>query len=219
MSTLEAIESIQATLEPLEALHGEHTQLETWVHDSFESLENLHSELVQWQSELARKQTELDLREDALDKCQAQEQDLDEQAAQWKHDLEEARQEIQRLEEDNGEQLRELEDLEGRHIQLEVELKAVRQRSEQLEAALEAARSCSTNDQDQWTGEFREFRGLLETQHRLLADHLACEQQNAAATEPSVASEEGMAVDLDTAPQSAELKKRARSRRAAKRRT
>ena len=71
-STCEAIETLQATLEPLAALQGEHTQLEAWVNDSCQALENLHGELAEWQNELARKQTELDLREDALEKCRIQ---------------------------------------------------------------------------------------------------------------------------------------------------
>ena len=70
-ATADIIDSLQATLEPLEALHGEHSQLEAWVHDSFSALEKLHSELTEWQSELARKQTELDLREDSLSRSAA----------------------------------------------------------------------------------------------------------------------------------------------------
>ena len=82
MSTLEAIESIQAAMAPLETLQGEHSQLEAWVHDSFGALEKLHGDLTDWQSELARKQTELDLREDSLDKCQNQSKGLNQQTLQ-----------------------------------------------------------------------------------------------------------------------------------------
>ena len=83
-SAHETLESLQTTLEPLADLHGQHNQLESWVNDSCQALEKLHGELAEWQNELARKQTELDLREDALEKCQSQEEELGTQVEQWK---------------------------------------------------------------------------------------------------------------------------------------
>ena len=179
MSTLEAIESIQAALEPLEALQGEHTQLESWVHDSFGALEKLHGDLSEWQSELARKQTDLDLREDALEKCLGQGEDLDQLAEQWKSDLNAAREEIQQLEDENGDQLQELEKLERQHLLLESELRNTREHAEKLTAAIEEERARTTDEQQRWTVEFQQLRGLLEEQHDLLLSHIKQDEENA----------------------------------------
>jgi len=221
MSTLEAIESIQAALEPLEALQGEHSQLETWVHDSFGALEKLHGDLSEWQSELARKQTDLDLREDALEKCLGQNEDLDQLADQWKSDLNAAREEIKQLEDENGEQLQELEELERRHLLLESELRMTRERTEKISTALEVERARTTDEHQLWSEEFQQLRGLLEEQHNLLLDHISQEEKNATrSTESSDAVVEPKA-ELDSAARnssSSELRRRAQSRRAAKRR-
>ncbi|NOY29769.1 MAG: hypothetical protein GXP28_06210 [Planctomycetes bacterium] len=219
MPTLEAIESIQAALEPLEALQEEHTQLESWVHDSFGALEKLHGDLSEWQSELARKQTDLDLREDALEKCQGQNENLDQLAGQWKIDLETAREEARQLEDENGEQLQELEELERRHLLLESELQAARQRTEELTAALELERARTTEEQQRWTQEFQQLRGMLEEQHHLLADHLSQEKLSQE-KKNGVASSEPLetTTEPDPALRSSELRRRAQSRRAAKRR-
>jgi len=218
MSTLEAIESIQeAALEPLEAIQGEHTQLESWVHDSFGALEKLHGDLSEWQSELARKQTDLDLREDALEKCQSQNENLDQSVSQWKIDLEAAREEVRQLEDENGEQFQELENLERRHLLLESELRAARQRTEELTAALEGERVRTTEEQQRWTQEFQQLRGMLEDQHCLLANHIKEEKKEV----PSLGSLEVTTqptAEPDPALRSSELRRRAQSRRNAKRR-
>ena len=61
MSTaVETLESLQEALDPLGTLQSEQAELGSWIHDSFTALEKLHAELTQWQSELARKETELD---------------------------------------------------------------------------------------------------------------------------------------------------------------
>ncbi len=214
MSTLEAIESIPTALEPLEALRGEHTQLESWVHDSFGALEKLHGDLSEWQSELARKQTDLDLREDALEKFQGQNENLDEAVGQWKIDLETAREEVRQLEDENGEQLQELETLERQHLLLESELRTTCQRTEELTTALEVERARTTEEQQRWTQEFQQLRSMLEEQHHLLADHFNQEEKSVATgSEPLETTTE-----LNTASRSRELRRRAQSRRAAKRR-
>jgi len=217
MSTLEAIESIQAALEPLEALQGEHTQLESWVHDSFGALEKLHGDLSEWQSELARKQTDLDLREDALEKFQGKKEDLDDLVDQWKRDLETAREEVRQLEDENGEQLQELEELERRYLLLESELRATREGTEKLTAALEEERSRTTDEQDRWTQEFQELRSLLQEQHHLLIDHINKEEDADSSLEPCEAKTESL-TELDPASRSSEFRRRAQSRRAAKQR-
>ncbi len=217
MPASETIESIQSTLQPLGELQGEQTQLETWVHDSFDALEKLHGELSDWQTELARKQTELDLREDSLEKCREQEGDLETQVIQWKRDLDEAREEIQQLEEENTEQLKELENLERRHALLEAERNAASQRTEDLSLALEAERARTNQEQGQWAEEFQEIRQLLEQQCVLLEEHLDDDKLEIARdieeAEPLTAVVEG-----EISSRSAELRRRAQMRRAAKRR-
>ncbi len=215
MSTSETIESIQATLQPLEELQGEQTQLEAWVHDSFSALEKLHEELSEWQTELARKQTEIDLREDALEKCQEHEIDLDTHAAQWKRDLAEAREEIQQLEEENTEQLQELERLERGHDLLEAELKLARQSIEDLSVALEAERGRVSQEHSQWASEFQKIRRLVEKQGLLLEEHLGEEKLSAAPSEEAAVAS---SVEGDISSRSAEFRRRAQSRQAAKRR-
>jgi len=218
MSTLEAIESIQAALEPLEALQGEHSQLESWVHDSFSALEKLHGDLSEWQAELARKQTDLDLREDALEKCQGQNEDLDHLVDQWKHDLNAAREEVRQLEDENGEQLQELEDLERRHLLLESELHATRERTEKLTAALEVERARTTEEQQRWSSEFQQLRELLKEQHSLLKKHLREEEKSVASSSETLEVTTDLTAELDSSSRSSELRRRAQSRRVAKRR-
>jgi len=215
MSTSETIESIQATLQPLEDLQGEQTQLEAWVHDSFSALEKLHEELSEWQTELARKQTEIDLREDALEKSQEHESDLGTHVTQWKKDLAEAREEVQQLEEENTEQLQELEKLERGHDLLETELKLASQRTEDLSAALEAERGRVSQEHGQWASEFQKIRRLVEKQGLLLEEHLGEEKLSAAPSEEEAVAS---AVEGDISSRSAEFRRRAQSRRAAKRR-
>ncbi len=171
-SALDTLESLQTTLEPLAALQGQHNQLESWVNDSCQALEKLHGELAGWQNELARKQTELDLREDALDKCQIQEEELGGQVEQWKADLQAARLEAEQLGEENTDQLEQLEQLERRCIELEAELKVAQQRSDELNATLEAERTHAAEEQAQWKEEFKGMRDLLDKQCSLLATQL-----------------------------------------------
>jgi predicted nuclease with TOPRIM domain len=78
MSTtaVETLESLQEALDPLDAYRSEQVELGSWIHDSFSALEKLHEELTQWQSELARKETELDLRQDALEKSPSGEKEI-----------------------------------------------------------------------------------------------------------------------------------------------
>jgi peptidoglycan hydrolase CwlO-like protein len=52
----------RSALAPVQALRGEHSQLETWVRESFATLEALQNDLEEWQRELTRQQAELDQR-------------------------------------------------------------------------------------------------------------------------------------------------------------
>jgi len=210
MPRVDTFESLQASLEPLESLRGEQTQLESWVNESFQSLETLHGELTEWQSELARKQTALDLREDALEKCQFEEHDIEGKAAQWKEELAQARAELQLLEDDNIEQLQELEKLERRQAILEAELKVASQRTEEVRAALAAERAEAAEERQQWRKEFAQMRQLLEKHCNRLAGHLG----EPADTERDLTPE--ISMEFDTTSRSATLRRKAQSRRAAK---
>ena len=212
MPAFETLESLQSSLEPLEALRGEHSQLESWVNESFRALEKLHGELTDWQSELARKQTELDLREDALEKCHLEGEDLDGKVEQWKHELGDARREIEQLEDENSEQLQELENLERRQAVLEAELRVASQRTEEISATLEVERAQASEEHEVWRTEFQQLRRLLEKHCSMLAVHLG-EAPHAELDEAFESS-----VDLDPASRSAALRRKAHSRRAAKNR-
>ena len=207
-SALDTLESLQTTLEPLNALHGQHNQLESWVNDSCQALEKLHGELAEWQNELARKQTELDLREDALEKCQSQEEELGTQVEQWKADLAAAQQEAQQLGEESTDQLQQLEQLERRCIELEAELKTAHQRSEELNTTLEAERTHAAEEQAQWKEEFKGMRDLLDKQCSLLATQLKPDEKPKA-TDSTIP---------EASARSQELRRRAQTRLAEKRR-
>jgi chromosome segregation ATPase len=209
MATVETIESLQATLEPLEDLHGHHSQLEAWVNESFAALENLHQELAAWQSELARKQTELDLREDQIDRSVAPGIELSEQMEVLKKELEEAREEILQLEDESGEQLQELERIEKLHAKIDAELKAAQHRIDELKATLAQERIQAARDQEHWKEELRDMRRMMERQF----EKFSSQPESAAAVEhpPALGQEEG------DATRTAELRRRAEDRRAKRR--
>lgn len=217
-ATAEAVDSLQATLEPMESLHGEHSQLEGWVHDSFAALEKLHSELTEWQSELARKQTELDLREDAIIRSESQtiDGDAEEQIAHWKRELAESREEIQQVEHENAEQLQELEHMELGLVQMEKELQDAHKRAADLDQMLELERSRSTEEQHQWQGEFRDMRRLMEKQYSLLENRIRDSRDVAEGEADSDAGPGEADSNGEATSRTAELRRRAKSRLAAK---
>lgn len=215
IATADAVDSLQATLEPLEALHGEHSQLETWVHDSFSALEKLHSELTEWQSELARKQTELDLREDSLSRTEPRQAsgEISEQLELLQKDLSEAREEAQQLEEENAEQLQELENMELKIVQLEKELTIAQKRLAELNHVLEVERDRAAEEQHHWQGEIRDMRRLLEKQCTLLEDRIRDARES---TETDASGSAEGSADNEGTSRTAELRRRAKSRWAAK---
>jgi len=209
-STIDTLEALQTTLEPMAALHGQQSQLESWVNDSCQALEKLHCDLAEWQNELARKQTEIDLREDALEKYQIQEEEFGDQVEQWKADLLAAQLESEQLEEENADQLQQLEQLGRRCIELEAGLKAAQQRNDELTATLEAERTRGIEEQAQWKEEFKGMRDLLDKQCSLLATQLKASDTSAVAASPAEKSE--------ASARRLELRRRAQSRLATKRR-
>lgn len=213
MSTTETLESLHSALEPLEILQNEQAELGTWIHDSFSALEKLHEELTQWQSELARKETELDLRQDALGKTKTAEKGLQKQVTQLEQQLAAAKEELQQLEEENSEQLQEFERLEARCGEWEVEHEIAQHRITELEAALEAERQRSASDGDVWKAEFREMRGELEKYYQMLAEQL----EKVAVSVEHFGHESHTPLSAGAAhAKSAELRRRAQSRREAK---
>jgi hypothetical protein len=66
MSLSTSIETLRSALAPVEALRGEHSQLESWLCESFTAIDALHDELSDWQRDLTRQQALLDQREAAL---------------------------------------------------------------------------------------------------------------------------------------------------------
>ncbi len=202
--------SFQESLQPLAELTGQHNQLEAWVNDSCQALEKLHGELAEWQNELARKQTELDLREDALEKYQENEDELGSQVDEWKAELEAAQLELQQVSDENTDHLEQLEQLERRCIELESELKLAQQRSAELAETLEAERARAAEEQVQWKAEFKGMRDLLDKQCSLLATQLKPGEKP---DRPAVA-----AVGVEASARSQELRRRAQLRLAAKRR-
>lgn len=217
-ATAETVETLQATLEPLEGLHEEHSQLEVWVHDSFAALEKLHSELTEWQSELARKQTELDLREDGIRRSEEQIVDGDsaEQIEHWKQELDEARQDTQALEEENTEQLQELESMELTLVQMEKQLQTAEKRSADLTNLLEVERARSDQEQHQWQGEFKEMRRLLDKQCSLLEGRIRDSRDSATDEEGEQSEGSGESDASEAISRTAELRRRAKMRREAR---
>jgi chromosome segregation ATPase len=214
MSTaVDTLESLQEALSPLGELQSEQAELGSWIHDSFTALEKLHEELTQWQSELARKETELDLRQDAFGKTKVVDKGLQKQVALLEQQLAAAKEELQQLEEENGEQLREFEDLEARFGELELEYSVASQRVAELEAALAAERQRSASECDLWRDEFQTLRGDLEKYYQLLAEQV----DKVAVAAQQVGQEPHTPLSAGAAhAKSAELRRRAQSRREAK---
>jgi chromosome segregation ATPase len=65
-----SLDAVHSSLDPVEALRGEQSQLEAWVRESTVALEALNEELTEWQRDLARQQAELDQREAALQEAE-----------------------------------------------------------------------------------------------------------------------------------------------------
>jgi chromosome segregation ATPase len=216
MSTaVQTLESLQEALDPLETFQNDQADLGSWIHDSFSALEKLHAELTQWQSELARKETELDLRQDALSKNKVTDKELQKQATHLEQQLKMAREELQQLEADNRDQLQEFAVLEARCSDLELKYGVASERVTELEAALTAERERSASECEIWKNEFHSLRGELENHYQLLADQV----DKVAATAQQVGYEPYTPLSAGAARAKNELRRRAQSRREAKLRT
>lgn len=213
-TTVETLESLQEALAPLEILRNDQAELGTWIHDSFAALEKLHEELTQWQSELARKETELDLRQDALGKKKSSENGLDNEVSQLQEQLQAAKEELRQLEGENTEQLQELERLEARCGELDAAQEAAQSKLVDLQAALDAERTRSATDSQDWKEEFRALRSELEQYSLQIAEQLDKLVGN---THTGQEGHTPLSAGAAHA-KSAELRRRAQSRREAKQR-
>lgn len=201
MSTtaVETYESLQEALDPLDAIQSEQIALGSWVHDSFSALEKLHEELTQWQSELARKETDLDLREDALNKAPDTGKSNNKQTAKLEQQLAKVQEELKRVREENSE-------LESKHH-------GAQKQAVELATALAAERERAASDRELWNKQFEFLRGDLEKYYLLLADQL--ERVAIAAQQGGHESYTPLSAGAAHA-KSVELRRRAQSRREAK---
>ena len=192
MPIIEPLQSLHDALQPLESLH-EQAELGSWIHDSFSALEKLHEELTQWQSELARKETELDLRQDALEKVKTADKDGHKHVTQLEQQLADAKSQLQQVEQ-----------------QSEQQRETANQRIAELEAALAAERNRAALASDAWKEEFHNLRGELERYYQLLVGQV----QKVAATVQQVGPEPYAPLSVGAAlAKSGELRRRAQSRR------
>jgi chromosome segregation ATPase len=159
--------SATTTLESLrEALAGEHSQLESWVQESFSAMDALHSELAEWQRELARQQAEVAQREAALK--ESANAGKNETVTRLEQELAKAAEDARQLEEENAEQLQALQELNQQVVVAKAELKQANKRAEELNAALQAERALAAEQHRELTSELRELRRLFERQSTAL---------------------------------------------------
>lgn len=105
MSLATSIETLRSALAPVEALRGEHSQLESWLCESFTAIDALHGELSDWQRDLTRQQALLDQREAALregsengaEALAAERERADDERRRWTDELREMRRLLERV--------------------------------------------------------------------------------------------------------------------------
>lgn len=207
MVEFRSIDTLRQALAPVEALRGEQSELESWVRESFATLDALHGELSDWQRDLTRQQAQLDQRQAAADDAG----NVAEQVAEYERRLSEAEDEYRQLESENAEQLQTLEEVERQLAVAKAELRVLhRDENERHE------------ERRQWLAELREMRRVVEQQATLLLRLTG---------RPPEGSHEGGEASLHVAEsfddaagedeltcRAAELRRRADSRRAAQRR-
>lgn len=206
MSISTSIETLREALAPVEALRGEHSQLESWVRESFIAMDALHGELSDWERDLTRQQAQLDQREAALqDQTQACESEA---TAALEQRLSQSRDEMRHLEEENAEQLQALEQLDRQLTIAKAELRLVAKHAEERATSLETERARADEHRSLWTDELRELRQALQ--------RLAGAPPTAAAADlPGSLSDDDLGDESDVGARAAELRRRANSRRAA----
>lgn len=213
MSATSSIESLREALAPVEALRGEHSQLESWVRESFSAMDSLHGELADWQRGLTRQQAQLDQREAALDEGAAARESASVAALEQR--LSQVQDDARQLEEENVEQLQAIETLDRQIAIAKAELRLVNKHAEEVTALLESERERASEEHRHWTAEFRELRRLME---RLTGPHAGDSAPAGSGTATSIADDEPSDETTEASVSAAELRRRASSRRAAQRR-
>jgi chromosome segregation ATPase len=97
-----SIGTLRSAHDPVEALRGEQSELESWIRESTAALEAMHDELAEWQRDLARQQAALDQREASV--ADAELSTASDELAALTAELEQARADVRRLENERAEQ-------------------------------------------------------------------------------------------------------------------
>lgn len=226
-----SIDAFRSALAPVEALRGEQSQLESWVRESFATLETLHNDLEEWQRELTRQQASLDQRQAAVADaesghsanssaggCEGNGAEL----AMLQERLTQSQEEARQLEEENAEQLQTLDAMERQLAAAQAESRALRMHADELSIALDAERQRAADEQRLWGGEMRDMRRILLQQSVMLISLGATpppdgdegDAANAACTNGDDAAEGESPAANHPAARAAELRRRANSRRA-----
>ena len=220
MVEMPSVDSLRQALAPMEALRGAHSQWESWVRESLSTLESLHGELSDWQRDLVRQGAQLDQQAAAMvEGVQIQESD----AMRLLHErVEQASRNLVQLEEENAEQLQAIEDLERQLAVAKTELRLTNERSAELTELLETERERAAEDRRQWSAELREMRRLLQRQNpSIAAGATGGAGDGQSGDEPDAPTDGGegpSGASTDFTGRTAELRRRAESRRAAQRR-
>jgi hypothetical protein len=190
-------------------------------------------EACQLETTLLQCQTSLAALESTQNSASEQQQQLSQQYEQACQEQTQVLKEVHQMEEENTAQAQELEELERASAAAQAELNAVREHSEQLSQSLKSEQLRSAEQQEQWSSELKEMRLLLGRQCDLLArgseetstqDSMEVKiepisEQNA---EPPVReAEKNSSSENSLTPKDKridEIRRRAKSRRASKRR-
>jgi septal ring factor EnvC (AmiA/AmiB activator) len=219
MASPPTIDLSALALDPVEALRGEHSQLEDWMRESFAALEAMHGELAEWQRDLTRRHAELDQREAAVAQAGDRKTGEARDFADVEQQLSQAREENRLLVAENAEQLQAREDMERQLGAAQAELRTVRRHAEELTLAFQAERERAMDEHRLWTSELREMRRVLRRQGQMLislgaSEPLSDDGEEDPEAETAAATD---ATDADLTPgdaaQAVELRGRAMSRR------
>ena len=201
------MKSSKPPADPIASMLAEQAEIESSVSQSFEALDELRRELTAWQDELTRREAVLEARQGDE---KAEHGSIDRLARQ----LGDAQEELRQLEAENLDQLVALEAVERQHAMLQAELRVERKRAQELVVLLDAERARSAEEHRQWTSELRGIRQTLERQSAVIED--LAPDLPATLSVIDVENDPGFDHTESTGfERSAELRRRALSRRAA----
>jgi DNA repair ATPase RecN len=204
-----SIEALRSALAPVEALRGEQSELESWVRESFSTLESLHDELSEWQRDLTREQAQLDQREAGAA-----------EAAVLRPQLAQAQEDLRQLEQEHVTQSRTIDELRRQTAAVQAELRLTRKHAEELSDAIDIERERAFEEHRLWSRELRDMRRLLMQQSEMLvslgaaapAEDGECDE-DALPTDAAESADGSEVADGATASREAELNRRGSSRR------